>query len=301
MYYGGIFIAACIDAGILVTYLYMRFSRFRRDRKRGREETRRAIGRNIGTIASTIHTRKQAEFVTVDGYVDFASDSDSWRIKPGSWVWNRRSWRRKIENIANRVGMTFGTSFWNAKLSTAGEVETQQAQGFHHELSIRPSNTDLHNFHLSQEHIIDVDDVIIPQPPTPLARSRANSEAQPAQSKRRPSVHVAKQRNNVVQYSPHLSDLLLGFSRAQDGKDLTLNFRFESLSLRLPSGKTILNGITGHIVPGRVTVIMGPSGAGKSTLMNVLMGKLKRTGGKLLINNREVEMHNYKKVRATVC
>ena len=77
---------------------------------------------------------------------------------------------------------------------------------------------------------------------------------------------------------------------------MSLHFEFDKLSLTLPSGTCILNGVNGHIVPGRVTVIMGPSGAGKSTFMNVLMGKLDRTGGKLLINGLEVEMHKYKKI-----
>lgn len=49
-------------------------------------------------------------------------------------------------------------------------------------------------------------------------------------------------------------------------------------------------------MPGRVTAIQGPSGAGKSTFMNVLMGKISRTGGKLLINGRVGEMSQYKKV-----
>jgi ABC-type multidrug transport system fused ATPase/permease subunit len=97
-------------------------------------------------------------------------------------------------------------------------------------------------------------------------------------------------------FSLHLNDVLMGYRRAQDGQDLSLNFQIDNLSLTLPSGKTILNGVTGRIVPGRVTVIMGPSGAGKSTFMNVLMGKLDRTGGRLMINDREVEMHQYKKV-----
>lgn len=38
------------------------------------------------------------------------------------------------------------------------------------------------------------------------------------------------------------------------------------------------------------------SGAGKSTFMNVLMGKSDRTGGRLMINGREAEMHHYKKI-----
>lgn len=96
--------------------------------------------------------------------------------------------------------------------------------------------------------------------------------------------------------SPEVPELLRGFKLAQGGVDLSLQFYFEDLALSLPSGKVILNGVSGTIIPKRVTVIMGPSGAGKSTFMNVLMGKSARTGGRLLINNLEVEMQKYKKV-----
>ena len=53
-----------------------------------------------------------------------------------------------------------------------------------------------------------------------------------------------------------LHGLVEGFRRGQYGHDLELQFRFENLVLTLPTGKTILNGVTGHISPGRVTVIM---------------------------------------------
>ena len=73
----------------------------------------------------------------------------------------------------------------------------------------------------------------------------------------------------------HNLDLIEGFRRGQNGKDLELHFRFEDLKLILPNGKTILSGVTGYIAPGRLTVIMGPSGAGKSTFMKILMGIIK--------------------------
>jgi len=41
---------------------------------------------------------------------------------------------------------------------------------------------------------------------------------------------------------------------------------------------------------------MGPSGAGKTTFLNVLMGKVKRTGGSLFINGKEEEISKFKKV-----
>lgn len=41
---------------------------------------------------------------------------------------------------------------------------------------------------------------------------------------------------------------------------------------------------------------MGPSGAGKTTFMSVLMGKVARSSGKLVINGQEDEMVRYQKV-----
>ncbi|KAJ3199805.1 hypothetical protein HDU67_002545, partial [Dinochytrium kinnereticum] len=89
--------------------------------------------------------------------------------------------------------------------------------------------------------------------------------------------------------------LVEGF-RAAIGDDLRMNFSFKDLSLRLPSGVTVLKGVTGEIRAGRMTAIMGPSGAGKTTFMNVLMGKANRTGGELKINGVVTEMQKYKKI-----
>ena len=37
--------------------------------------------------------------------------------------------------------------------------------------------------------------------------------------------------------------------------------------------KDVLQGVTGHMLPGQVTAVMGPSGSGKTTLLNTLCGK----------------------------
>ncbi|KAI9346833.1 P-loop containing nucleoside triphosphate hydrolase protein [Zopfochytrium polystomum] len=81
------------------------------------------------------------------------------------------------------------------------------------------------------------------------------------------------------------------------GKEVSMNFQFSGLSLRLPTtGKWILRGVTGEIRSGSMTAVMGPSGAGKTTFMNVLMGKVKRTGGELKINGTVAEMEQFKKL-----
>ncbi|KAI8832704.1 hypothetical protein BC829DRAFT_408423 [Chytridium lagenaria] len=90
--------------------------------------------------------------------------------------------------------------------------------------------------------------------------------------------------------------LVEGFKQVL-GDDLRMNFSFSDLSLKLPTGVTVLKGVTGEIKAGRMTAIMGPSGAGsRTTFMNVLMGKVTRTGGELKINGVTTEMQTYKKI-----
>ncbi|KAJ3217335.1 hypothetical protein HDU67_008137 [Dinochytrium kinnereticum] len=93
-----------------------------------------------------------------------------------------------------------------------------------------------------------------------------------------------------------LRRLVLAFHTALGNRDLRMNFKFDDLSLRLKNGKTVLQGVTGEIRSKRMTAIIGPSGAGKTTFMNVLMGKVPRTGGRLFINGAEAEVHLYRKI-----
>lgn len=75
-----------------------------------------------------------------------------------------------------------------------------------------------------------------------------------------------------------------------------MRYDFESLGLKTRDGTEILQGVSGTIKPGRLTGIMGPSGAGKTSFMNVLMGKVKKTSGKMLLNGNTCDMGKFKKV-----
>ncbi|KAI3906330.1 hypothetical protein MKW92_015127 [Papaver armeniacum] len=74
---------------------------------------------------------------------------------------------------------------------------------------------------------------------------------------------------------------------------------FEDLTLTLKGkNKYLLRGVTGKIMPGRISAVMGPSGAGKTTFLNALAGKAtgcKRTGI-ILINGMNDSIHSYKKL-----
>ncbi|KAJ3123862.1 hypothetical protein HK101_006267, partial [Irineochytrium annulatum] len=93
-----------------------------------------------------------------------------------------------------------------------------------------------------------------------------------------------------------LRKLVAAFHSALGHRELRMNFKFDNLSLQLKSGKKVLEGVTGEIRSKRMTAIIGPSGAGKTTFMNVLMGKVARTGGRLYINGAEAEVHLYRKI-----
>ncbi|KAJ3097132.1 hypothetical protein HDU97_005134 [Phlyctochytrium planicorne] len=101
--------------------------------------------------------------------------------------------------------------------------------------------------------------------------------------------------NNAEEMNAKVEKLVEGFKEAI-GQDLRMEFQFNNLSLTLPSGNTVLEGVNGQIQAGRMTAIMGPSGAGKTTFMNVLMGKVKRTGGDLKINGVAAEMKKFSKI-----
>lgn len=86
------------------------------------------------------------------------------------------------------------------------------------------------------------------------------------------------------------------FRKAMNGRDLRMHFLCENLGFALPTGKVVLQGVSGKISAGKMTAIMGPSGAGKTTFLNVLCGKIARTSGKLYISGRELEMQKYKNI-----
>ncbi|KAJ3270614.1 hypothetical protein HDV01_007547, partial [Terramyces sp. JEL0728] len=93
-----------------------------------------------------------------------------------------------------------------------------------------------------------------------------------------------------------LDALVQAFHKGLNGREIAMDFKFENMGLTLPSGKTILQGVSGIIKSSRMTAIMGPSGAGKTTFMNVLCGKVSRTDGKLYVSGKEAEIHEFKKM-----
>ncbi|KAJ3083024.1 hypothetical protein HDU99_000880, partial [Rhizoclosmatium hyalinum] len=94
----------------------------------------------------------------------------------------------------------------------------------------------------------------------------------------------------------NVSPLLEAFHSAFNGlENLRMNLKFNDLRYSM-GDKVILDSVSGEIKAGRMTAILGPSGAGKTTFINVLMGKVARTSGDLMINGIEAEMHTFRKI-----
>ncbi len=84
-------------------------------------------------------------------------------------------------------------------------------------------------------------------------------------------------------------------SQSKAARMQRISIKFEGLRLTLPNGgPTILHEINGAIPTGKITAIMGPSGAGKSTFLNVMAGKVQRTGGTVHINGVLADLEEYK-------
>src|SRR5664280_3891396 len=50
----------------------------------------------------------------------------------------------------------------------------------------------------------------------------------------------------------------------------------------------VLHGVDLVVPPGSVFALLGPNGAGKSTLLKVVSGRMRSTGGEVLIGDRPV-------------
>ena len=63
------------------------------------------------------------------------------------------------------------------------------------------------------------------------------------------------------------------------------------------SGFLALNGMTLDLRAGEVHVLFGENGAGKSTLISIIAGALPASGGRLILDGRELRMHSVKDAR----
>ncbi len=115
-----------------------------------------------------------------------------------------------------------------------------------------------------------------------------------------PDVGISIPSLNANKEMPHNLPSFKSFGASSAVRGLSIQriaVEFEDLRLTLPNGgPTILHKVNGSIPPGKITAIMGPSGAGKSTFLNVMAGKVQRTGGTVHINGEVADLEEYKSV-----
>lgn len=68
-----------------------------------------------------------------------------------------------------------------------------------------------------------------------------------------------------------------------------ISIRFEDVHVTYADGRTGLAGMSFEIKPGERVALIGPSGAGKSTVLNLLLGFVAPSAGRILVNDIPIE------------
>ncbi len=81
--------------------------------------------------------------------------------------------------------------------------------------------------------------------------------------------------------------------------------RFEDVGFAYDDApdETAIDALTLHVEPGETIALVGPSGSGKSTVLNMVIGFLTPTSGRLLLDDRDVttiDLRSYRKHLAVV-
>lgn len=75
--------------------------------------------------------------------------------------------------------------------------------------------------------------------------------------------------------------------------DVIVKFENVSKEYKAQDGtSTILKNVNFEIQKNSVTIIFGPSGSGKSTILNMILGLLEPTSGKIMVNNQDLYQFN---------
>ena len=93
--------------------------------------------------------------------------------------------------------------------------------------------------------------------------------------------------HDVVMVGRH-SFRLLGGRLEEEVDSGEVAYAAKDVTVALPDGKVLVNGVTFSVGPRTLLAVVGPSGAGKSTLMRVLTGQRVPTSGDVLYDGRSV-------------
>lgn len=78
-----------------------------------------------------------------------------------------------------------------------------------------------------------------------------------------------------------------GVRRARAGATFAAKLTFDAVD-KVYDERAAVSGLSLEIAPGEVVCLLGPSGCGKTTLLRLAAGIERPTGGRILINDREV-------------
>jgi subfamily B ATP-binding cassette protein MsbA len=78
---------------------------------------------------------------------------------------------------------------------------------------------------------------------------------------------------------------------------LTQGIVFDQVGFRHGNGAEVLRGLDLRIDRGQTVAVIGPSGVGKSTLANLLLGLLRPTAGRLLVDGQPIESFSLRSLR----
>lgn len=91
---------------------------------------------------------------------------------------------------------------------------------------------------------------------------------------------------NQLNTAPEIESNIQPFSNSHEG--FKGNIIFNNLNYRYPGGsKNALSDINFQIMEGESVAIVGPSGSGKSTLVDIMLGVLQPSSGKISISHNE--------------
>jgi ATP-binding cassette subfamily B protein len=64
--------------------------------------------------------------------------------------------------------------------------------------------------------------------------------------------------------------------------------RFEDVSFHYETGTEVIHGINLNVAPGETAALVGPTGAGKSTMMSLMARFYDVTGGRIMVDGRDI-------------
>lgn len=104
---------------------------------------------------------------------------------------------------------------------------------------------------------------------------------------------------DIVLAQPEARDQVRGMS--SDADDLPARIEFESVEFRYAEGEpAVLDGVSFAVAQGESVALAGPSGCGKTTLVNILLGILEPTAGRVRVGGVDITALGVDRLRALV-